>query len=171
LANAIEWKSFIPIIGALIGVVGTLFVQFFLRKLDEKKIDRKETNIFKGRLGSLLRKLDLCLILTNNLNSINSKKDEAARILKLNFMKLEVYSKLINKLSESEEHFVDNIKFESVQKVNDILLQTMIFIHQIELPEEIKKAHLEKRAFDRNITLYDCIKEECEKLKIIKEKL
>lgn len=170
-AISLEWKSLIPIVGALIGVVGTLVVQFILRKSDKNKIDKKETNIFKGRLGNLLRKIDSCLTLEESSNPINLKKDQSIRILRDHFLKFEIYNELINKLSECEEYFVGNKNFESIRKSNDILWQISIFIHQIDNPSKLEDEIMIELTYKNNIRIYDEIKKMCKNLEEIKEKL
>ncbi|QKE10628.1 hypothetical protein [Bacillus cereus] len=166
-----EWKVFIPIVSALLGVIGTLIVQCKLKKMDIRKQNEKEINSFKGRLGNLLRKIDFCMRVDENIKPIDLEKDRAVRILKEHFIKFEVYKNLIEKLNENEEHFEGKKVENKIRKINDNLWQISIYMYQIDNPNEQKDMESSERIYQHNLELYKNIKNMCEEIKLLKEGL
>ncbi|MED2841260.1 hypothetical protein P4255_27845 [Bacillus wiedmannii] len=168
---ASEWKSLAPIIAAILGVIGTIVVQFCLRMVDTRKQYEKELNAFKGRLGNLLRKIDHCMQVNEDIKPVDLEKDRAVRILKGQFLKFDLYKNLIDKLNESEEHFVDKIVENKIRKINDNLWKISIYMYQIDDPYEQNNPDFIEITYRHNLELYNNIKGMCEEIKLIEEKL
>lgn len=166
-----DLKSYIPILGAFIGVIGTLTYQLIFRKSDSKKKTKEELNDLNGMLDSFLRKVEYAIELSEDMNPIELRKDFAIRNLKEQFFKLDIFSNLIEEIGEKERFFYNKKQYKYIKEINDILWQINLFMYQVDDPREQKEEVLINWILNNNIRVYDEIKSSCSKLRILDGKL
>ncbi|MEF7494363.1 hypothetical protein V4V34_07220 [Lysinibacillus sphaericus] len=164
------FKVVIPFITAFIGILGTLLINSFFKSNDSLKENIKQLNIFKGRVGFLIRRFEFYIQIDNRtINPIEMKKISAVSNFKDAFFKFEMDKKL-DAIGESEEYFVDKSEYTKIEKVNHLFMEIQTFTHQITRIQEFSEK-TRKNEEDYNIFLYDVINEKLQEIKEISKLL
>lgn len=149
-------KSLVPIFSAFIGIIGTLSIQILFRKKDREKEFRKNLSMIKGKIELLLRKVEFFLSIADERVISETKKNTRAKIFRDTYFEFDL-DKLINKIGESEEYFIDTLIYEDIKRINDLLLKIAILSRQITTNKDFEVLNNVDKVFGEkhNIYVYD----------------